>query len=171
MVSVETLKEQFDELGVDPSDDVVEKCEFSGIGSKSAIIHFIVYFYSFSGLELGSIYHLDDPVEFVEKWMAFSISHLDGAEPTVQFLIDFENKELKNQNKSNAKQKRAATSEISQLKVYNQESDDEENDILGAYVCMTPKVSAKFHHRVNFLLRIDENKSFATRSPRRVNLS
>lgn len=27
MVSVETLKEQFDELGVEPADDVMDKCE------------------------------------------------------------------------------------------------------------------------------------------------
>ena len=72
--------------------------------------------------------------------MAFSISHLNGAEPTIQYLVDFENKQLKNQNKTSSKPKRAG-SERSQLKVYNQESDDEENEILGAYVCMTPKVS------------------------------
>lgn len=89
---------------------------------------------------MSSFYHLDDPVEFVEKWMAFSISHLNGAEPTVQFLVDFENKELKNQNKANSKAKRV-DGDRPQLKVYNQESEDEENDILGAYVCITPKVS------------------------------
>lgn len=105
---------------------------------------FFVYKISFAGLELSSIYDLTDPVEFVEKWMAFSISHLNGAEPTVQFLTDFENKELKNQGKVTKPKKRAAASETSQLKVYNQESDDEENDILGAYVCITPKVSAMF---------------------------
>lgn len=43
MVSVETLKEQFDELGVDPSDDVVEKCKIIEITQKSAIINLIVY--------------------------------------------------------------------------------------------------------------------------------
>lgn len=109
---------------------------------------------------MSSFYHLEDPVEFVEKWMAFSISHLSGAEPTVQFLNDFENKELKNQSKVQAKSKRVENSERSQLKVYNQESDDEENDILGAYVCITPKVSESFFTACNFLLRI--TKHFAT---------
>lgn len=37
MVSIETLKEQFDELGVDPSEDVVEKCKFVVISSFFAI--------------------------------------------------------------------------------------------------------------------------------------
>lgn len=71
--------------------------------------------------------------------MAFSISHLDGAEPTLEHMIDFENKEFKNQNHATKKLKRPA--ERPQLKVYNQESDEEDNDMLGAYVCITPKVS------------------------------
>lgn len=29
MVSVETLKEQFDEMGIEPDEDVVEKCKNS----------------------------------------------------------------------------------------------------------------------------------------------
>lgn len=43
MVSAETLKEQFDELGVDPNDDVVEKCKWAEIMCYSAIGNFIVY--------------------------------------------------------------------------------------------------------------------------------
>lgn len=86
-----------------------------------------------------SFYHLYDPVEFVEKWMAFSISNLSGADPNLPFLNDFENKEFRNQNPATAKQKKPTGK--SNLKVYNQESDEEENDLLGAYVCITPKVS------------------------------
>jgi hypothetical protein len=126
--------------------------------------------FTFPGIELTSIYNLDDPVEFVEKWMAFSISNLSGAEPTVAFLNDFENKELKNQNKATSKQKRVDESKRSQLKVYNQESEDEENDILGAYVCITPKVSQhSIFPRVNFLLQ--KQKEFRKkRSPSRSEL-
>lgn len=91
------------------------------------------------GLEICTFYNLNDPVEFVEKWMAYSISNLSGADPTLQYINDFENKEFKNQNHASSKARRPA--ERSKLKVYNQESDDEENDILGAYVCITPKVS------------------------------
>lgn len=96
-----------------------------------------------TGIEICGLYSLDDPVEFVEKFMAFSISKLDGAEPTVSNLNDFEIKEFKNQNRATAKVQPAGSSVRSQLTVYNQDSDDdEENDILGAYVCITPKVSS-----------------------------
>lgn len=104
---------------------------------------FCLQYYS-AGLELCSIYSLDDPVEFVEKWMSFSISKLDGADPTIQSMIDFENKELRNQNNVSMKTKKVKSLERSVLKVYNQESDDEENEILSAYVCITPKVSWTF---------------------------
>lgn len=86
-------------------------------------------------------YHcLTDAEDFVDRWMAFSISNLGGAEPTLQYVNDFENKELKNQI-TNTKSKKAESSDRSKLKVYHQESDDEENDLLGNYVCITPKVS------------------------------
>lgn len=101
----------------------------------------LVYNSNSAGLEICSIYGLDDPVEFVEKWMAFSISKLGGADPTVQLMSDFENKELRNQNNASKKPKKTENLERSLLKIYNQESDDEENDILGAYICITPKVS------------------------------
>lgn len=96
-----------------------------------------VYFHL--GIEVCSVYRLDDPVEFVEKWMAFSISNLGGAEPTLQFISDFENKEFRNRKQASVK----SSTERTQLRVYNQESDDEENDLLGAYVCITPKVSPR----------------------------
>lgn len=71
--------------------------------------------------------------------MAFSISNLEGAEPSIKFLNDFENKIFRNQSEPKDKPKKQ---ERPQIKVYNQESDDEENEILGAYVCITPKVSS-----------------------------
>ncbi|CRK94630.1 CLUMA_CG008130, isoform A [Clunio marinus] len=81
--------------------------------------------------------------------MAFSISHLEGAEPTIQYLIDMENKEYKNQIRAGVKPKQS--SKPSALKVYNHDSDDEENDLLGAYVCITPKndkkAASKLQHR------------------------
>jgi hypothetical protein len=82
--------------------------------------------------------------------MAFSISQLNGAEPTIQYLIDMENKELK-KNKHVKNMKRSA--EPSHLKVYNQGSfdDDEEEKLLGSYVCITPKVS--FHKNFHMTLR------------------
>lgn len=80
--------------------------------------------------------------------MSFSINSLGGADPTLQYINDFENKEFKNQCKTNVKpQRKEARSEV---KVYNQESEDEENDIIGAYVCITPKVSSTYLHSCEF---------------------
>lgn len=101
------------------------------------------------GLELCAEYNLDDPEQFVDKWMAFSINKFAGSEPTLQYLTDFENNELKNKNPS-AKTKRLAVPERSQIKVYHQESEDEENDLLGNYVCITPKVSQKSRNSQEF---------------------
>lgn len=45
-----------------------------------------------TALELCTSYCVDDAAEFVEQWMAFSISNLNGAEPSVENLIEFERK-------------------------------------------------------------------------------
>lgn len=139
MVSIETLREHFGDLGVEPDDDVVGKCKISVVlWRKSVEVGFSLFVdEKLAGLELCSEYCIDDPEQFVDKWMAFSINKFAGAEPTLQYLTDFENNELKNKNP--AKTKRVP--ERSQIKVYHQESDDEENDLLGNYVCITPKVS------------------------------
>lgn len=41
MVSIETLQEQFDELGFDPSREILDKCKFSPL----KFIDLIIYFY------------------------------------------------------------------------------------------------------------------------------
>lgn len=149
MSTADSLREQFDELGVEPSDDVIGKCRNLKISFRENLqcLHsshtFFLLLSTLSGLDMFADYNLDDPVEFVEKWMAFSISNLNGAEPTVDLLNDFEIKEFKNKKPSNAKSMRNGSkpTESKRLKVYNQDSDDEENDLLGNYVCITPKVS------------------------------
>lgn len=100
-----------------------------------------MYCFQFVGLEICVNCGQDDPVEFVEQWMAFSISHLSGAEPTVQYLIEMENKVVVKLPKSGFTTKAISSAPSTNLKVYNEDSDDEQNDLLGAYVCITPKVS------------------------------
>lgn len=48
----------------------------------------------FTAVELCITYRIDDAAEFVEQWMAFSISHLNGAEPSIEHLNEFERKVL-----------------------------------------------------------------------------
>nr|XP_036212794.1 DNA polymerase alpha subunit B [Bactrocera oleae] len=63
------IKQQFEEMGVEANEDVITK-----------------------SLELCASYCVDDAAEFVEQWMAFSISNLNGAEPSVENLAEFERK-------------------------------------------------------------------------------
>ncbi|EDV91004.1 DNA polymerase alpha subunit B [Drosophila grimshawi] len=65
------LKQQFDEMGVEPSVAVLDKC-----------------------VELSLSYSIHDATEFVEQWMAFSLSHLHGDDPTPENLGEFERKVL-----------------------------------------------------------------------------
>jgi len=65
------LKQQFDEMGVEPADSVLERC-----------------------VELAISYNIHDATEFVEQWMAFSLSHLHGEDPALENLGEFERKVL-----------------------------------------------------------------------------
>ncbi|XP_023168468.2 DNA polymerase alpha subunit B [Drosophila hydei] len=65
------LQQQFDEMGIEPSAQVLQKCA-----------------------ELALTYCVNDATEFVEQWMAFSLSHLHGDEPAIDNLGEFERKVL-----------------------------------------------------------------------------
>lgn len=47
MVSVEALKEEFGELGVDPSEDVADKCKYPQKGDQISIKLFVIDLLSF----------------------------------------------------------------------------------------------------------------------------
>lgn len=63
MINRETICEQFEALGIEPSNPVLDKC-----------------------IEICIELRIDDPEEFVEQWMAYSVSSLGGAEPTAEYL-------------------------------------------------------------------------------------
>lgn len=65
------LKQQFDEMGVEPTSAALDKC-----------------------MELVISYNIEDATEFVEQWMAFSLSHLNGDDPTPENLNEFDRKVL-----------------------------------------------------------------------------
>uniref|UniRef100_A0A1B0BIS9 DNA polymerase alpha subunit B N-terminal domain-containing protein n=1 Tax=Glossina palpalis gambiensis TaxID=67801 RepID=A0A1B0BIS9_9MUSC len=65
------LKQQFEEMSIEPSESVLGKA-----------------------VELCVIYNVDDASEFVEQWLAFSVSNLNGDEPTIENLHEFERKVL-----------------------------------------------------------------------------
>lgn len=89
---------------------------------------------------------MEDPVDFVEQWMAFSVSFKGGAEPTIEFLKEFEAKEFYNKKEDAKSSQAKKQTQSASLKVYNNQHDDEDDDmmvddLLGNYVCVTPKVS------------------------------
>ncbi len=96
-------------------------------------------------MEICRSHHLEDAEEFVEKWMAYSISNLGGAEPTLEYLVEMENREFNKINSNQSKNLKRTSENVSNLRVYKQNADDEvdeeESALLGSYVCITPKVS------------------------------
>uniref|UniRef100_A0A1I8PVD8 DNA polymerase alpha subunit B N-terminal domain-containing protein n=2 Tax=Stomoxys calcitrans TaxID=35570 RepID=A0A1I8PVD8_STOCA len=63
------LKQEYDNMGIEPTQEVL-----------------------YRSVDLCSSYNIEDAAEFVEQWVAFSISNLNGAEPTVDHLNEFERK-------------------------------------------------------------------------------
>ncbi|KAH8382494.1 hypothetical protein KR009_003889 [Drosophila setifemur] len=101
------IKQQFDEMGVEPAEAVLDRC-----------------------VELAISYNVDDATEFVEQWMAFSLSHLHGEDPSTDNLGEFERKVLqlrKDKMKSKAaaqKPKTYAPAETSSLASYGLIEDE-----------------------------------------------
>ncbi|XP_059610285.1 DNA polymerase alpha subunit B isoform X2 [Phlebotomus argentipes] len=125
MISVEDLSREFDELGIEPNTEVLSKC-----------------------IEIAGEHNLQDAVEFVEMWMAFSISCLGGAEPTVATLMEFERKEIVSkkvlQKGSSRNQSDSTTRPGGDLlKIYSGSTEKPTEKILDAYSCYSPQVEAK----------------------------
>ncbi|KAH8251936.1 hypothetical protein KR038_011472 [Drosophila bunnanda] len=101
------IKQQFDEMGVEPAEAVLEKC-----------------------MELAISYNVLDATEFVEQWMAFSLSHLHGDDPTVENLGEFERKVLQLRKDKVAPKAKSYTAiassvpEMSSLATYGVMEDD-----------------------------------------------
>lgn len=103
-------------------------------------------FFSSIGVDLCITYSVD-PREFVEIFVAFCINHLNGADPTDSTLDDFERKELANHK---AKNNKTTTSARIQQTNYEIDSDEEDDDVMGAYICTTPKVRNDFFAGFSF---------------------
>uniref|UniRef100_A0A182PLF4 DNA polymerase alpha subunit B N-terminal domain-containing protein n=1 Tax=Anopheles epiroticus TaxID=199890 RepID=A0A182PLF4_9DIPT len=128
MVSIETIREQFDELGIEPSDEVLNKC-----------------------IEICVNNDITDPVEFVEQWMAYSVSKLSGAEPTVAYLNEMEAREYTSKARKLSKLSNISAAggsigtsprieaKVAKITTYRN-VDSVEQDVLEMYGCITPKV-------------------------------
>lgn len=104
-------------------------------------------------MDLCTTYNITDPVEFVEQWMAFSVSNLNGAEPTLDRLSEMERKELVGLLKKDNKATSTASRPHRQSNAYGTNSPsskvlssfstgNDADDFMDSYIeCTTPKVS------------------------------
>lgn len=93
------------------------------------------------GVHLCISYGIDQR-EFGENFFAYCANNLNGAEPTESTIDDFERKELIN-NKAKSKSNAGAKVQrsINDFEYDEIGSDGEDNDVMGAYICTTPKVN------------------------------
>lgn len=77
--------------------------------------------------------------------MAFAINHMNGTELPESILDDFERKELAN-NKSNKIKNDSKIQRNIDLDFDENDSDCDGDDVMGAYICTTPKVRKCFDH-------------------------
>lgn len=86
---------------------------------------------------MTSAYNFDDAREFVEAYVAFSVNHLNGADPSLQTLADFERKDL---NSTKSKPKEHAIKARVSISLLDQDAEMEDDDVMDSYICRTPKV-------------------------------
>lgn len=166
MASLNEISEQFETFGIEASEEVLAKCkcsdcncfEFDCFYSTQRIVCNYSNFVHL-GIDLCVTYSITDACEFVEQWMAYSVSNLEGAEPTVQYLMDMERKELVPRKAKQAGNKKAkpqtplihgygSPAVRSPMPAANLEPlvDDNDDEFMDSYLCNTPKVSGLFHY-------------------------
>lgn len=100
------------------------------------------------GLDICVSYNIEDASEFVEQWIAYSVSHFNGGEPTLEYLNEFERKDLagKREKQLNSKPNKSMHSTTLSASAVSGSSfqNDCDDEMLGAYICNTPKVSGIF---------------------------
>ncbi|XP_068618836.1 DNA polymerase alpha subunit B isoform X4 [Battus philenor] len=117
MATEELVTEQFQFLGIDVQEEVLTKC-----------------------VSLCEEYNVDAET-FIEQWMAFSLTHLNGSPPTLENLELLEKREF---SKATASRPNAfandATSTGTSLSVYGmQVSAQPDNQLLSDYMTTSPK--------------------------------
>ncbi|XP_061721903.1 DNA polymerase alpha subunit B [Cydia pomonella] len=117
MATEELLTEQFQFLGISVQKEVLAKC-----------------------VTLCEEYDVDAET-FVEQWMAFSLTNLNGAAPNLDSLDSLERKEFsKRADRLSAPVKDARTSTGTSVAVYGASvATQSDNEVLSKYIAVTPK--------------------------------
>lgn len=92
------------------------------------------------GIEICINYNIEDASEFVEQWIAYSVSHFNGGEPTIEYLNEFERKDLAGKRDKQLHSSKKQLNATSVSVAASSFQDDDDDDMLGAYICNTPKV-------------------------------
>lgn len=95
------------------------------------------------GLDLCIAHSINDEKDFVESYLAFSVSHLNGAEPSIESLDEFERKELLNQKKKvkESTENRRTSRRLSNFDHFDSNDVENDDELMGAYISKTPTVS------------------------------
>lgn len=143
------------------------------------------------GTELCSYYVIPDAADFVEQWTTYSVNNLNGAEPSVLLLLEFERKVLQSKKDKLSTPSRAkyalqdpcSSSKIKSLLESEQFFGyaEEDQSVLGAYLprkinseqddflnCLTPKVSYIFTLKFHFICICNMIKSRKMRKEERL---
>ncbi|CAH2045616.1 unnamed protein product, partial [Iphiclides podalirius] len=118
MATEELVTEQFQFLGIDVQKEVLTKC-----------------------VSLCEEYNVD-PETFIEQWMAFSLTHLNGSPPTLENLDLLEKKEFSKltATRLNALLTNEAANTGASLTVYGaQVPVQSDSDVLSGYMTTSPK--------------------------------
>lgn len=95
-------------------------------------------------MDLCITHNINDEKEFVESYVAFSVSHLNGAEPSIESLSEFERKELIQQKKKpkESNGSRRMDQDTTNFNHFDAREFEDGDELMEAYISKTPKVSA-----------------------------
>lgn len=91
---------EFEAIGVDLDSDSLGKCKWDREISNTFQYNWLLV----SGCEICTVQNITDAEEFVEQWMAYSLTKFGGADPTVVRLTDFQLKAYQKDQENHAPQ-------------------------------------------------------------------
>lgn len=111
--------------------------------------NFFYLFFSI-GADLCTVYGISDAKDFVESYVAFSVNHLNGIEPSLDTLAEFEAKELTNYKKKSYEESRKRSLYTRpEFEAFDGDNFDDGDDVMDEYIGNTPKVSFKSVTQLN----------------------
>ncbi|VVD06040.1 unnamed protein product [Leptidea sinapis] len=149
MATEDLVTEQFQFLGIEVQNEVLRKC-----------------------VTLCDTYNVD-PETLVEQWMAFSLTHLNGAPPSIEYLEKLEKREFSKVISSKTHSDETYSSTGASLAVYRApDSAQPDNDVLSNYMTTPKRVTVEIEHTTiqdnfhpeTYSPNVDPSTKYASRS-------